>query len=259
MAMPRYALLLAYDGSGFDGFWRQPGHRTVGAVLDEALQRLGESGSPEPAARTDAGVHARGQVAHVDCSRHWDAAELQSALDHQLPADCACHGAAEVDSAWLAQQATAKTYRYDLEIAPQRDPLRAPRVWRPPAGLNLHALEQAARWIKECEDFIAFARRGDHRDDHRCQISTLRWEHTGDLMRCVITANRFTYRLVRSLVGCMVAYATGAVSQDELVAAVAGKPSPAAEQQAPARGLTLLAVRYARQPDWHTATPAAKP
>lgn len=249
--MPRFALLLAYDGAGFAGFWRQPGERTVGAELDAALERLAERGEPEPAARTDAGVHARGQVAHVDLARAWNPTELHRALDHQLPADCACLAAAAVDPAWhAARDASGKTYLYQLERSPQRDPLRAARCWRPPAGLQLARLEQAARWIAACQDFAPFARRGDHREDHRCRIAQLRWEEAGDILRCRIRADRFTYRLVRSLVGTMVAYATDGCSQDELVATLAGRDTPAAHHQAPAHGLLLEAVHYATEPRW---------
>ena len=249
--MPRYALLLSYDGAGFAGFWRQNERRTVGAVVDEALGRLGEHHQAEPAARTDAGVHARGQVAHVDLVRDWDPANLHRALDHHLPPDCACLATARVPPSWhAARDAGGKTYVYQLECSAQRDPLRAARCWRPPAGLHLSRLVRAGRLITACNDFRAFARRGDHREDHHCRIATLRWEEAGDLLRCRIRADRFTYRLVRSLVGAMVAHATDGCSEDDLATALAGDESPATHHQAPAHGLVLEAVHYRDELRW---------
>ena len=83
--MPRYALLIAYEGRDFVGWWLQPGRRSVSGEIQQALQRLGEPGDIIGASRTDSGVHAMGQVAHLDCHRTWDPAELHRQLDHHLP------------------------------------------------------------------------------------------------------------------------------------------------------------------------------
>ena len=251
--MPRYALLIAYDGTDFAGWWRQPGSRTVAGELDAAFARIGEPrAQPVGASRTDAGVHARGQVAHVDCERSWDPAQLAHVLARQLPDDLSCRAVAATNDDWHAvHAASGKTYRYRLHIALQSDPFVARRIaWRPPFAVDLAALQQAAAAVRGELDASGFARRGEHRDDLRLRLDVVRWYHRGDYRICQVRGTRFAYRLVRSLVGGMVATATGTVSQAEWRAAIAGEPSPAGQQQAPACGLCLERVHYSQPPRW---------
>ncbi|MHC5068600.1 MAG: tRNA pseudouridine synthase A [Planctomycetota bacterium] len=259
--MPRYALLLSYHGGAFAGMWQQPGQRTVGAVIRDALARLGEDGvDPVPAARTDAGVHAYGQVAHVDLRRAWCPAQLATALDHHLPIDCSCSAAALVADTWHAgHHSRHKTYHYQLDGCRQRDPLRADRSWRPPqAGtLSLAALNQAAALITGRLDCRAFARRGDHRDDYHVTFKSVTWTSNDHGPLATLCADRFTYRLVRSLVGAMVACAAEACTLEDLHRALHGHSSPACRHQAPAQGLHLHQVSYRPGPDWRTQNDAA--
>ena len=148
--MPRYAVLLAYDGTAFAGWWRQPDTRTVGGVLDAAFARLGEpTAHALGASRTDAGVHAREQVAHVDCARPWRADDLARALSSQLPPDVACRAVAAVAEDWHAvHHASSKTYRYRLDVGAVVDPFLAPRIsWRPPFTPALPALQAALQVV----------------------------------------------------------------------------------------------------------------
>ena len=253
--MPRLALLLAYDGTAFAGWWRQPELRTVAGELDAAFARLGEPAAEAVgASRTDAGVHARGQTAHVDCSRAWEPAVLARALARHLPADVVCRGVATVAGDWHAVHAArGKTYRYRLDIAKQPDPFLAPRIaWRPPYAVPLDALRAAAAHLPGSHDFSAFARRGEYRDDLACELSAVTWYDRGDYRICRVRGTRFAYRLVRSLVGGMVATAQGTVSISDWQAALTGQDSPAAHQQAPAHGLCLERVHYATPPAWIT-------
>ena len=254
--MPRYALLLAYDGSDFAGWWRQLGSRTVASELDAAFARIGEpSAAPVGASRTDAGVHARGQVAHVDLHRSWDPAHLAYVLARQLPPDLACRAAAAVVDDWHAvHSACGKTYRYRLHVAPLNDPFVARRIaWRPPFAVDLAALRQAAEPLTGELEAAGFARRGEHRDDLRLRLDAVRWYDRSGYRICQVRGTRFAYRLVRSLVGGMVATATGTVSQSDWLTAIAGESSPAGQQQAPACGLCLERVHYAQPPRWLTA------
>lgn len=257
--MPRYALLIAYDGTDFAGWWRQAEGRSVGAVMDAAFARLGEpSACAVGASRTDAGVHARGQVAHVDCSRTWEVAELARALARQLPPDVVCRAVATVASDWHAVHAAhSKTYRYRLDVgatfphlfAP--DPFLAPRIsWRLPFSIALDALQRAAQPVHGELDLSAFLRRGDHREDLRTQLAQIRWYDRGRYRLCTVRGSRFGYRLVRSLVGGMVATASGTVTLAQWVAALHGTVNPAAQQQAPATGLCLERVHYLEPPRW---------
>jgi tRNA pseudouridine38-40 synthase len=251
--MPRYALRLAYAGTDFAGWWRQPGLRTVAGELDAAFARIGENGAAAVgASRTDAGVHARGQVAHVDCARAWPAAALARALAHQLPPDLVCRGVAAVAPDWHAvHAASGKTYRYRLHVAPHADPFLAARIaWRLPFPCACAALNAAALQLRGELDLRAFARRGEHREDLRTVLAPVRWHDLAGYRICRVQGTRFAYRLVRSLIGGMVAVAHGTVTHAEWTAALAGSATPAAQQQAPAHGLCLERVHYAVAPAW---------
>ncbi|MDA3963591.1 MAG: tRNA pseudouridine synthase A [Planctomycetota bacterium] len=251
----RFALILAYDGGDFAGFWRQPGRRTVASVCDEAFARINEpEARVDPAARTDTGVHARGQVAHVDLARQWEPATLREALDHHLSSDCSCVAAARVSDTWQARDSVAKTYRYRLDIGSPRSPFLARTSWRPPQALQHEDLYHAAELLLGQHDMRAFARRGDHRDNHLVTLTEVAWQLAAPELACTITGDRFTYRLVRSLVGAMVATACGACDLDQLRQALDGTPTDACRHQAPPRGLCLERVHYAHEPNWTLTT-----
>lgn len=250
--MPRYALLLAYDGAEFCGWWRQPGRRSVAGVCDAALARLGESGAQvSGVARTDSGVHAQGQVAQVDCQRAWDPAQLCADLTAQLDEDCVCRGVAAVADDWDArEQCLTKTYRYRFDVGAQRNPFLARTSWRAPGGAELASLRAAAALVQGRHDFSAFARRGDHRDDHCCHLSAVEWDERLPERWCCITGDRFTYRLVRSLVAAMWQVARGASTMDDLGQALAGTLNDCCRQQAPAKGLCLESITLRQPLQW---------
>lgn len=252
--MPRYAVLLAYDGTDFAGWWRQPDRRTVAAVLDAACGALDEPlARAVGASRTDAGVHARGQVAHLDCVRDWEPKSLQRALDRHLPADCVCRAVAAVAPDWHAVHAArAKTYSYLLELGPQRDPFLHRHAWRPPAPVASADLAVALALLPGEHDLCAFARRGDHRDRHRTTIQAAEVvDAGGGAWHCRITADRYSYRLARSLFGAALAVAQGACTAAELTAALGGERTRATAHPLPALGLCLESIRY--DPDLFTS------
>jgi tRNA pseudouridine38-40 synthase len=254
-AMPRYALRIAYVGTAFHGWWRQPGQRTVADALDQAFQRLGETtAAPVGAARTDAGVHAHGQVAHVDCTREWLPARLLGVLNGHLDEDCAVTGVAAVDADWHAAHATTgKTYRYTIDDRSVPDPFLAGRCWRTPFALDLAAVQAAAATIPGHRDWSGFSRRGEHRDDLARRITACTWEREQGVLVATVTGDGFTYHLVRSLIGACVAVAHGTCTLRDLCASLAGETTPAGTQQAPASGLCLEHVRYPEEPAWVTA------
>jgi tRNA pseudouridine38-40 synthase len=251
----RFALLIAYDGTDFAGWWRQPGRRTVAGEFDRAFARLGE-GEAEVvgASRTDAGVHASGQVAHVTTTRTWDPAVLVRALATHLPPDAVCRAAAVVDGGWDAcHRAVAKTYRYTIDHGAVADPFLARFAWRPPFRLDAQALMAAAHGIAGERDWRGFAKRGETRHldgDLVRRIDEVVWEVEGTRLCCRVRGGGFTYRLVRSLVGAMVAVANGTCSRAELDAALGGGTSPAGAQLAPARGLRLDRVEFSPALAW---------
>lgn len=250
--MASLALMLAYDGSGFAGWWRQPDQRTVAGELDAAFARIGEPGAaPVGASRTDAGVHARGQVAHAALARAWEPRSLLRALAEQLPPDLACVAAAPVGADWnAAHAAVGKTYSYRIDAGVVADPFAHRTAWRPPFRLDLAALQAAAAPIAGRRDWRAFARRGEAREDTVRTITRVAWRAERDALLCEIDGDGFIYRLVRSLVGAMVAVAHGGCPAGELERALAGEATGASQQQAPAHGLCLERVRYAPEPAW---------
>ena len=245
----RFALLIAYDGTDFAGWWRQPGNRTVAGVFDEAFARIGEAQAQVVgASRTDAGVHAEGQVAHVTTARDWNADELRRALATHLPADVACRQVVAVAAEWDAcHAATGKIYRYTIDHGEIADPFLARFAWRTPFRLDPQRLKDTAVGIAGERDWSGFSRRGETRHldgDLVRRIDRVTWTLDGSRLCCEITGGGFTYRLVRSLVGAMVAVANETCSRAELDAALAGDDSSAGRQQAPARGLCLMRVTY---------------
>lgn len=251
MLLPmRVALLIAYDGTDFAGWWRQPGQRTVAGVFDEAFARLGEATAQVVgASRTDAGVHAQGQVAHVTTARAWKNDELCRALATHLPADVACRAVAQVPDDWDAcHAAVAKTYHYTIDHGAVPDPFLARFAWRPPFALDRHRLEEAAQGIAGERDWSGFSKRGETRHldgDLVRRIDQVAWSTIDGRLTCEVTGGGFAYRLVRSLVGAMIAVANGTCTRADLDASLAGRESPAGRQLAPARGLCLMRVAYA--------------
>jgi tRNA pseudouridine38-40 synthase len=250
--MPRFALLISYDGSGFAGWWRQKDRRSVAGEFDAAFRRLGEShAAPVGASRTDAGVHARGQVAHVDCQRAWSVPVMLGALAGHLPGDCACRAVAPVDDTWHAvHAATGKTYTYVIDHGSIADPFLARFAWRPPFHLDLATLNSLAALVPGRRDWTAFSRRGDHRDETVRTLDRVAWHADQNRLICTVSGDGFTYRLVRSLVGAMVACAHGTCSRRDLERALTGTRTPASAQQAPAHGLCLEEVRYDQGLRW---------
>lgn len=254
--MPRYALRIAYDGSDFHGWWRQPQQRCVASHVDQAFARLQESAAQVlGAARTDAGVHAEGQVAHVDCARNWTCDELVHALNTHVDADVSCQAAAAVADDWHAcHLSSGKTYRYEIDLAQSPDPLRARYAWRPPGKIKLEQLQEIVALIPGQRDWSAFARSADAREDFERTIYEMRCVQIdgtfGPRLQIHVRGAGFTYHLVRSLIGAAVAVVTGRCQRRDLLTALAAQASPAADFQAPAKGLCLQQVHYEVEPDW---------
>ncbi|MBA3846358.1 MAG: tRNA pseudouridine synthase A [Planctomycetes bacterium] len=251
--MPRFALFIAYDGTAFAGWWRQKDRRTVAGEIDRAFARLGERGAEAVgASRTDAGVHAKGQVAHVDLKRAWQPLALANALARQLPADVSCYGVAAVADDWHAVHLVrSKNYRYVLDVGDCPDPFIAARFsWRVAKRPTLADLRSAAALVPGSRDWRAFRRRGDHRDDTRCRVLRCTWTARERYLICSISATGFIYRLARSLVGGMLGVATGALEWGDWRAALDGETTEASRQQAPALGLCLHHINYPSEPEW---------
>jgi tRNA pseudouridine38-40 synthase len=249
--MPVFALRLAYDGGDYAGWAEQDGRLTVADEVAAACARLGEAApAVQGASRTDAGVHARGQVARVTLARFTDPAEVARSLARQLPSDVVCTGVAAVGDAFDPVRNAGKTYSYTIDNGVIGDPFLRGVRWRPPFRLDVGALNQVAALIPGRRDWQAFARRGETRTDAVRTIHACAWAAVGNTLVCTVSGDGFTYRLVRSLVGAMVAVAHGSCPLDDVARALAGETTAAAQQQAPAQGLCLERITYVPEPDW---------
>ena len=243
----RLALLIAYDGTDFSGWWRQVDQPAVATVLDAACRRLGEPGEAVGASRTDAGVHARGQVAHLDLVRSWDPAHFGRCLNRHLPPSVRVRAAAPVADDWHAvHDVRHKTYRYRLDVRACPDPFQARFAWAMPVDESV--LATVAGLVPGRRDWTALVRRDEWRADTVCQVLRCAWRHCGGYVDCRISADRFVYRMVRSLVGAMVQVGRGGMTEADFAAMLAGEQ--ACPHQAPAQGLRLERIAYRHAPAW---------
>ena len=252
--MARYQLTLAYDGTDFFGSQRQAKRRTVQGELEKFLCKLGWAGrSVLMSGRTDAGVHATGQVASFDLDWSHTDEELVRALNALLPADMAVHRARMVDAKFHPRfDASFRRYRYRLFCQPLRHPIRerfAWRVWPPISG---DILTETAKLFLGTHDFSAFGSPTTPRGGTVRTVMKAEWSQPEeDEWHFEVQADAFLYRMVRRLVFVQVAVAQGKVSgktiSRSLVEPVTAERRSASLPAglAPAHGLTLVEVAYA--------------
>jgi tRNA pseudouridine38-40 synthase len=247
--VPVVRFTLAYDGSGFRGWARQQGQRTVEGALEDALSRLlGSVPKLSVAGRTDAGVHARGQVASFAWDDALDLARLQGSLNSILaPEVVVLDGRPAPDGFDARFSATAREYRYCIDVGPWPDPFEARFVWHRPGGVSLPAMRSAASHLVGEHDFSAFCRNVPGGSGNVRRLERLSVSRLGDRIEVVARANAFAHQMVRSLVGTLVAVGEGTRDPDDLPAVLASGDRSRAAQIAPPHGLTLDRVRYRRR------------
>ncbi|MGH3279175.1 MAG: tRNA pseudouridine(38-40) synthase TruA [Trebonia sp.] len=251
-ALVRVRVDLAYDGAGFSGWAAQPGRRTVEGVLTETLGQVLRL--PEPvrltvAGRTDSGVHARGQVAHVDLPASAWAAHAEAVLrrlSRALPPDIRVRSIGSAPEGFDARfSALWRRYAYRICDDPATaDPLRRHDTLWKPRPLNLDAMNQAAALLLGEHDFAAFCRRREGATTVRA-LRRLSWERdaAGVAAGCVV-ADAFCHNMVRALVGALLPVGEGSRPASwpaEVLAAAARDP---AVRVVPPHGLSLEEVRY---------------
>lgn len=244
-------LMLAYDGTGFRGWAQQrdPSIRTIEGLVSAHLERvLQEPVKLSVAGRTDAGVHARGQVASFTTASSVRPEQLQRALNGVLAPELVLIDATYAPGGFDARfSAKAREYVYRIHEAALPDPFTARFVWHRPGDLRLGPMREAARLLVGEHDFASFCRppggdRSTVRDLRRLTVG-----RQGDELSIRAVANAFLHRMVRSLIGTLVAVGDGVLEAAAMPKILDARDREAAGRPAPARGLTLERISYPRQ------------
>lgn len=245
--MPRYKLTVEYDGTPFHGWQRQANGLSVQECLERAIKRFcGDKVTLHAAGRTDAGVHALGQIVHVDLSRDHPAHTVQNAINfHLQPAPIVVLGVDEVDERFHARfSATARHYRYRILNRTARPTIARDRIWHIPVALDAAAMHEAAQVLVGRHDFTTFRAA-------RCQstspvktLDLLRVDRRGEEIEVNVSARSFLHHQVRAMTGTLKLVGEGKWRIADVAGALAARDRSHAGATAPARGLYLVGVDY---------------
>lgn len=245
--MPRYRLTLEYDGTPFAGWQRQADMPSVQQALEEAIARFsGETVVTQAAGRTDAGVHALGQVVHFDLLREWDANRIREALNYHLkPNPVAVLESETVPESFSARfSALARHYEYRILNRRPRPALEENHVWHVPVRLDAGAMHEGAQFLVGQHDFTTFR-------DSQCQakspvktLDRLAVRREADHVVVTASARSFLHHQVRSMVGSLKLVGEGRWPPDEMRRALEARNRSRCGTLAPAAGLYLTKVDY---------------
>lgn len=255
-------IVLSYDGTEFHGWQVQPGLATVQGTLAKAIQWItGETVLPQGSGRTDAGVHAEGQVASFALTTPIPARNLLDALNRRLPPSIRALSLQEVEADFHARRsARGKTYEYRIHTAALCPPTLARYVHDCPWKLSMEDMQRAAEAVLGEHDFTSFAACDPDRQQRMLDaaetfaedrirgnvrsIGESRWERRGDLLVYTVRGNGFLHHMVRNLVGTFIDVGRGAIRAEAVESILAARDRSAAGPTAPAQGLFLTHVEY---------------
>lgn len=242
-----FKLTIAYDGSRYGGWQLQPDAYTIQQAVEQALAKL--AGHPvrvHGSGRTDAGVHARAQVASCPFATNLAPRVILLALNAHLPEDIRITGVGEVDAKFHARfSAKGKEYRYQIDTGKVADPFTRAYAWHHPRPLNVVAMRRAARLLLGRHNFSALSANPMRPIDTPVRsISKLVVAKRGNVLTISVRADGFLYKMVRSIVGALVKVGEERLTTEELQALVRAKKRTALIETAPAHGLFLWKVFY---------------
>jgi tRNA pseudouridine38-40 synthase len=242
----RWRIVVEYDGTDFSGWQRQIGQRTIQETLEDAIRNMtGETVFVRAAGRTDAGVHADGQVASFDLALNIPPHGLLRGLNSILPTDVALVDVAEAAPDFDARfSARGKVYRYTIWNHSVRSPRLARSAWHVRQPVDTDAVRRAAAGLVGQHDFRAFRASDCDRKTTNRIVRRLDVERQGPLITVDIEATAFLKNMVRIVVGTLVDLGRGRIPEDAPARMLAGSDRSAGGMTAPAAGLTLLRVIY---------------
>ncbi len=252
--MPRYKLVVEYDGTGLAGWQAQNDFYSVQQALQEAIKKAAQvDAAVQASGRTDAGVHALGQVAHLDLQKEWDGFRLKEALNFYLrddenlplPGQVAVLGAELADDEFHARFSAKKRY-YLYRIINRRAhlTLEKNRAWCVHEELDVQAMQKAAQILVGRHDFTSFRSSECQSKSPVKTLDSIEFSRHGELIEVRVSALSFLHHQVRNMVGTLRLIGNGKWSEDNLREALAAKDRAAAGETAPACGLYLTGVDY---------------
>ncbi len=239
-------LVLQYDGTAYHGFQRQPGLVTVQELLEKAIKAVtGEEVRVTGAGRTDAGVHARGQVVNFHTAATVPDERFPFALNSFLPPDVVVVAAQRVPTDFHARRsAKSKVYRYSVLNRLFPCPFLRRYAYHVPQGLNLPAMMEAAAYLVGRHDFASFRAAGGSARTTTRTLMALEWRKEGDLLHLRAEADGFLYHMVRAIVGTLLEVGRGKLEPEEVRRILEARNRDLAGPTAPPHGLCLEEVRY---------------
>jgi tRNA pseudouridine38-40 synthase len=244
--MRNIKLVLSYDGTDFSGWQRQPNRRTVQKVLEEALGRLtGVEPATNASGRTDAGVHALGQVVHFYTASRHQPEVFVKALNAQLPRDVRVLEAAEMPQAFHATlDAKAKLYRYIIDNGRIADPFQLRYSWHVYPPLDVTVMNRAGEALRGRHDFHSFETHWPNRTSSVRTISHIAVSRMGRFVWIDVEADGFLYNMVRAITGTLMLVGAGRREESWVAEVLAALDRAEAGPTAPPQGLFLVRVRY---------------
>lgn len=245
--MPRYKLILEYDGTPFVGWQLQDGHMSVQGRLAAAVEAFsGEAAIPRGAGRTDAGVHATGQVAHLDLAKDWDPARVRDALNAQVRPEPISVLSCERIAHDFDARFSARARHYLYRIVDRRAPLALERnrAWGVFKPLDAVAMQNAAQALVGHHDFTTFRSAECQAASPEKTLDRLEVSRHGEIIRVEASARSFLHNQVRSMVGSLKCVGEGRWTAGDMKAALEARDRAACGPVAPACGLYLVKVDY---------------